>query len=453
MSSPEARKLFEQALVLLDQGEVTQGVDTLEEAHRLDSQDVEVIGNLAWACIAIDRRKRSAELYEKLIELQPTNYEARYRLQFLKAEDAGFTEDSIRRLLDILEKSEVEADWLMLIELAAKKHGAGLAAQAAQRAAKLYPGNAQFAAKDIQYRSQARRERRKALAERLGARRVLKHLLGYRAVREMLLESSEGSQSQLELCMKDFYQMGSVQAVFPQTPPELRAEAFDDHWKDCKCDWFRWMQEQSGLSAPPSGRLLDVGAGPGFGGHHFLKWGYDVTALSGSDAELEECRRRGMETLKCDMHSIPIPSNSLKGILASHVLEHSIAPMVMLWEFRRLLEPGGLIYVNLPFPNDGEPREHFPSEWDEETDTYTFETDDRNNGKIPEITYYTYGFPPHIFVLTYWQWRWVFRQAGLEHVASAMDIPGKGIADPHEALANKPDGPLHWNQLFILRNP
>lgn len=175
--------------------------------------------------------------------------------------------------------------------------------------------------------------------------------------------------------------------------------------------------------------------------------------MSGSAEELAECARRGMKTVECEMHQMPLPSGQYDAILASHVLEHSVAPMLLVWEMKRLLKPGGIFYINLPLPIDAEPRRDFPENYVPETDSYIFESDESHRAKVPEMSYYSYGFTPHVFVLTYWQWRWVFRQAGLEHLGSTIEMADGRHVDPNEALKELGTRPHHCNQLFLLRKP
>jgi len=66
--------------------------------------------------------------------------------------------------------------------------------------------------------------------------------------------------------------------------------------------------------------------------------------------------------------------------------------------------------------------------------------------------YYSYSFEHHVFVLSYWQWRWLFRLLGFEHVASVIEVIGTGEFIPGETVARRDEyRRLPKNQHFILR--
>lgn len=52
----------------------------------------------------------------------------------------------------------------------------------------------------------------------------------------------------------------------------------------------------------------------------------------------------------CDMAAVPVPDGSYGGIVALGSIEHTVAgPMAALAEFRRLLRPGGLAVITMPY--------------------------------------------------------------------------------------------------------
>ena len=283
-----------------------------------------------------------------------------------------------------------------------------------------------------------------------GVNALLSFLMRSSVFRALVREQSSSSADYLYAAITEFYRTGSVNIKFPQSRPSVTPQAFDQHMQNCECVWFNWVRANKPQVSAEGLKLLDVGCGQGYSGHHFCSFGYKVTAVSGNPEELVECSLRGMETIQCEMHRIPRPAASFDAVLASHVLEHSVAPMLLLWELRRLLKPSGIMYVYLPLPIDAEPRRDFPDSYDEANDCYRIEADENAVGKIRELSYYTYGFTPHIFVLTYWQWRWLFKQTGFDHIASAIETPD-GVMDPEKALAKLQNRPHHCNQLFILR--
>jgi len=60
-----------------------------------------------------------------------------------------------------------------------------------------------------------------------------------------------------------------------------------------------------------------------------------------ADSDLLDCR--------CDLLRLPFVDNSFSGIFCQSVLEHVVEPVHAIGEMYRVLRPGGLIFVQLPF--------------------------------------------------------------------------------------------------------
>lgn len=92
--------------------------------------------------------------------------------------------------------------------------------------------------------------------------------------------------------------------------------------------------------------VLDLGCAKGAYLRQFAPGsvGVDVSRLN-----LEHCRRLGLQVMAADLNrELAIPSGSFSAILCSHVLEHVDAPIQLLRECRRILEPEGLLVLGLP---------------------------------------------------------------------------------------------------------
>lgn len=445
-------QLLARAIDLFHAGKTDEGISVLEEARALDPKDLEVAGHLAWAYFSTGKPQKAAELYEMLEAANPNNPEPTFRLLQIRLKTQGYRRELLEKMLDLMERMHVDRQlWTETIHLAGEQNEKKLQRRAYRGAMRAYPNDAQLAASYKFMRRQARRRALNKLPRLLGIEKLLGMLLKINSVRSLLRRQLDGSSSFFYSSLVDFYRAGSTGVTFPAPPKALLAEQFDSHREQCACGWFHWMEANTPQKGAQGMKLVDVGCGPGHIGQHMSWLGYKITAVSGNPEELLECQKRGMTPVQCEMHSIPLPNASFDAALASHVLEHSVAPMVLLWEIARLLKPGGILYVALPLPIDGQPCDDFPESYDPKTDTYDFHPDEYGNASNPVLTYYTYGFPPHIFVLTYWQWRWVFRQAGFEHVASGVECPGGIVISPEEALRTPSRSPQHRNQLFILR--
>jgi SAM-dependent methyltransferase len=61
------------------------------------------------------------------------------------------------------------------------------------------------------------------------------------------------------------------------------------------------------------------------------------------------CNAYGLPDLAWDGRSIPLSDGSVDGVLLTEVLEHCTDPGSVLSECRRVLRPGGIVFVTIPF--------------------------------------------------------------------------------------------------------
>lgn len=64
-------------------------------------------------------------------------------------------------------------------------------------------------------------------------------------------------------------------------------------------------------------------------------------------------------TVKGDAHSLPFKSNCIDAMLSKAVLEHVYNPFVVLDEMYRVLKPGGVAYLWVPFLHSYHPRRDY----------------------------------------------------------------------------------------------
>lgn len=115
----------------------------------------------------------------------------------------------------------------------------------------------------------------------------------------------------------------------------------------------QWIADKLGSL---QGTLLDAGAGERpymkYCGHlHYISQDfgkYDEVSETGAHWGPTQYKSSQSE-LVCDITDIPLPDNSLDGILCSEVFEHLPDPMPAVYEFRRLLKPGGRLFLTVPF--------------------------------------------------------------------------------------------------------
>lgn len=111
-------------------------------------------------------------------------------------------------------------------------------------------------------------------------------------------------------------------------------------------------------ATPPSGSLLEVGPGHGIllglaaaGGRQASVSGWDVspTAIALTQRALAKLRvAQPIELETSDILAAPNLSPRFTAIVASELLEHLEKPEAALASFRRLLLPGGRLFVNVP---------------------------------------------------------------------------------------------------------
>lgn len=97
-----------------------------------------------------------------------------------------------------------------------------------------------------------------------------------------------------------------------------------------------------------SGRILDVGSGPGYLIRALKEAGYEAAGLDHS----QEALRIGAEHVKAEMQlgdvceRIPWDDGSFDGVVLHDVIEHLTEEDAALAEIRRVLRPGGLLLLS-----------------------------------------------------------------------------------------------------------
>ncbi|MFG0256278.1 MAG: class I SAM-dependent methyltransferase [Phycisphaerales bacterium JB043] len=111
--------------------------------------------------------------------------------------------------------------------------------------------------------------------------------------------------------------------------------------------------------------VLDVGCGYG---HHcawFASRGLEAVGVATdvSDELRAHASEHGYELACQDMHFLEFEDESFDLVWSHHCLEHSFGPLLALWEWKRVLRPGGLLCVTVPPHKSMVVSGHFTSGW------------------------------------------------------------------------------------------
>lgn len=97
-------------------------------------------------------------------------------------------------------------------------------------------------------------------------------------------------------------------------------------------------------------RVLDIGCGQGLALEQFQALGLEAHGITlGADAGI--CRAKGFDVHDMDQNFMDFDDGSFDILWCRHVLEHSVAPLFTLSEYKRVTKPRGLIYVEVPAPD------------------------------------------------------------------------------------------------------
>lgn len=107
---------------------------------------------------------------------------------------------------------------------------------------------------------------------------------------------------------------------------------------------LRWVDEWL-----PTGRVLEAGSGGGFFLERARDAGYEAVGAEPLRSLAEQTRQRlGVEIYAQPVEEVELGTRTADAACAFHVLEHTAQPVHMLESLRRLVRPGGLLFVEVP---------------------------------------------------------------------------------------------------------
>lgn len=161
-----------------------------------------------------------------------------------------------------------------------------------------------------------------------------------------------------------------TQCHFEQIAPtptvqELK-ELYESHYnfagsENCRYtrwrEWFLfsffnhcWMKLDGDIafhSRRGAGRLLDIGCNEGRGLRLYAANGFTAEGLEFNEIAAREARKFGFTVHTCALEQLE-PEKQFDVAVLSNVLEHSLKPRTMLKEVRRILRPGGQVWISCP---------------------------------------------------------------------------------------------------------
>lgn len=109
----------------------------------------------------------------------------------------------------------------------------------------------------------------------------------------------------------------------------------------------------------PGAEVLDVGCGQGVALEHFKQLGFQAIGTTLNETDRKVLEEKGFTVWVAWQEDLPEQwTERFDLVWARHVIEHSIMPCWTLHEFKRVLKPGGWLYVEVPMPDTECHHEH-----------------------------------------------------------------------------------------------
>jgi SAM-dependent methyltransferase len=102
------------------------------------------------------------------------------------------------------------------------------------------------------------------------------------------------------------------------------------------------------LNHTPPGPLLDLGCSLGYTLEAARGLGLEAVGADLSPLAVQHCRDLGFETALAPLEALPFADRRFQIVTMKHVLEHTAQPRQALTEVRRVLAPGGAVFIAVP---------------------------------------------------------------------------------------------------------
>jgi SAM-dependent methyltransferase len=117
--------------------------------------------------------------------------------------------------------------------------------------------------------------------------------------------------------------------------------------------WEQFYRESVLKLLKPGTLVVDIGGGlratPGRGNRYDPRQAYLAEPLQSVDYKVLDPVPDYQPDIVGDIHALPMADNSVDAIICIAVLEHVENPVLAMQEMRRVLKPGGMLFLYVPF--------------------------------------------------------------------------------------------------------
>jgi SAM-dependent methyltransferase len=141
--------------------------------------------------------------------------------------------------------------------------------------------------------------------------------------------------------------------VNPRLPSEVIDDIYARYWRSHEPNGLDRNAYASYVcrqlaALRPVGDLLDFGSGWGVQLKEAEAAGWRAVGLEVDRRKIEFCREQGLSAVFGDLLERPFEPESFDAVMAEQVFEHLYSPVPYLEEIRRVLRPGGVVYIAVP---------------------------------------------------------------------------------------------------------
>jgi SAM-dependent methyltransferase len=143
------------------------------------------------------------------------------------------------------------------------------------------------------------------------------------------------------------YKKWTAEPAFAPRPFDPASTAYSRRWRHRVAKSREQIRDVLNHVAP--GPLLDIGCSLGYTLRAAQQLGMDATGLEYDAGVAAFCRSKGYAVDVGSMTAMPFADGAFQMVVMKHVLEHTPDPRAALREVRRVLRPGGGLFIAVPF--------------------------------------------------------------------------------------------------------